>query len=392
MLGSHKTGWFLVLKRELNRMVSRPIYPIMLVVLPLCFLMYFATLMPQGLPTQLPIGVIDHDQSSLSRKVLRQVDASQQNHITTHYLHFQEARSDMQCKNIYGFVEIPEHFMVDVMNGQQPTIHFYYNQSYLIPGSLVLKDLSYVFKNIAAGANLQARQARGQSYDASMGQILPVAPEMHPLGNPWINYSIYLINVLLPCMLQLLVLLTTVYCIGIEIKKERSFKWYRISGGSLWKALFGKLLPYTIAFSAMGCIYDITIYKVMSYPLHNSIGWMFLNSTLLVLASQAMGLFLIGLLPTLPMAMSFSGLVGMLSFSFSGMSFPIDGMPSFMQSLSFLFPIRWYFLIYQNVALNGSDPWYSLPYYGYLLLYLLYPTPVLKRLRNAMIKMDYPKY
>lgn len=371
-------------------MVSRPIYLLLILILPLGFLGYFATLMPQGLPEQLAIGVIDHDQSSLSRKIVRQINASQQTRITERYLHFPEARAAVQKNDIFGFIELPENLMKDVTNGLQPTVHFYYNQSYLIPGSLVLKNLSYLMTTVSAGANLQVRQAKGQTYDQSMAQVLPIVPEVNAIGNPWVNYSVYLINVLLPGMLQLMVLLTTVYAAGIEIKKRRSLKWYRLSGQSLWKALLGKLLPYTIAFTAMAILYDITLFKVMHYPMNSSIGWMFLNSFELVLAAQAMGIFLLELFPTLSVALSFTGLYGMLAFSYSGLSFPIDGMPLALQGLSFLFPLRGFFRIYQGVALNDFSPLYSLPQYGIQLLYLLFPLLLHKRLRNNIVRMDAP--
>jgi len=384
----HRPGFYLVFVRELRRMVSRPIYPLLILFLPLGFLAFFATLMPQGLPDQLPIGVIDHDQSSLSRKIIRQIDATQQTNVSKRYLHFSDARADVQQGKIIGFIELPENLMKDVTNGIQPNVHFYYNQSYLIPGSLALKNLSYMMTTISGGANLQVRQAKGQSYDESMAQILPIVPEVHAIGNPWINYSVYLINVLLPGMLQLMVLLTTVYAIGIEIKKRRSLKWFRLSGQSMCKALIGKLIPYTVAFTAVGILYNITLFKVMQYPMNSNIAWMFLNSFLMVIASQSMGIFLIEIFPTLSVALSFTGLYGMLAFSYSGLSFPIDGMPLAMQGLSFLFPLRGFFRIYQGVALNDLSPLYSLSNYGLQLLYLLVPLLLMKRLRNAIVCMD----
>jgi ABC-2 type transport system permease protein len=384
-----QTGWKLVFKRELRRMVSRPVYPIITIFIPLGFLLFFATLMPQGLPDRLPIGVIDHDQSSLSRKIIRQVDATQQAKITAHYLHYPEARAALQKGDIYGFVELPDGLQADVMNGMQPKIDFYYTQSYLIPGSLVLKDLSYLFTTISAGANLQTRQAKGQTTEESMGQILPISPEMHAIGNPWINYSVYLINVLLPGLLQLMVLLTCVYTIGIEMKKGSSPKWFRLSGQSIWKALFGKLLPYTIIFTVMGIFYDITLFKFMHYPMNNSIYWMFLNSFMLVVGAQCMGVFMVGLFPALRDGLSFSGLYGMLAFSYSGLSFPIDGMPAIMQGLSYIFPLRWFFKIYQGVALNGISPVHSLPSFLLMAAFVLFPLAIIKRLRTAMVELNF---
>lgn len=387
-----RPGIRLVFVRELRRIVSRPIYLMMMVVLPLGSLFFFGTLMSDGLPEQLPIAVVDHDASSLSRKFIRQVEAGQQTKIVRNFSSFHEARNAVQEREIFGFLELPENLMKDVTNGIQPTIHFYYTQGYLIPGSLVMKSMSYTFTTLSAGVNLQVRQARGQGYTQAMAQVLPISPEMHALGNPWVNYAVYLNSVLLPGMLQLLVLLTTVYVIGLEIKKERSLKWYRLSGRNLVKALVGKLLPYTIAFTLMGFIFCIAMYKVLHYPMHGNMGWMFLNYFTMVLAYQAMGIFLVEMFPTLPVALSISGLFGVLGVSYSGLSFPIDGMPLAMQGLSFLFPIRWFFKIYQGAALNGLPPVHFVHFYLYQFAYLLFPFLLRKRFLHAVVKMDYPKY
>jgi ABC-2 type transport system permease protein len=387
-----RPGLRLVFARELRRIVSRPIYLIMMFFLPLGSLLFFGTLMSDGLPEQLPIAVVDHDASSLSRKFIRQLEAGQQTKIVRRFSSFHEARNAVQKNEVFGFLEIPENLMKDVTNGMQPTIHFYFTQGYLIPGSLVLKNMSYTFTTLSAGVNLQVRQAKGQVYSQAMAQVLPISPDMHAIGNPWINYAVYLNSVLLPGMLQLLVLLTTVYVIGLEIKKERSFKWYRLSGRNLSKALIGKLIPYTIAFTLMGCIFSIVMYKVLHYPMHANMGWMFLNYFTMIVAYQAMGVFMISMFPTLPVALSISGLFGVLGVSYSGLSFPIEAMPLAMQGLGLLFPIKWFFKIYQGAALNGLSYVHFVHYYLIQFVYLLFPFILRKRLLHAVVKMDYPKY
>ncbi|MDD4921372.1 MAG: ABC transporter permease [Bacteroidales bacterium] len=380
-----------VFVRELRRMVSRPIYLLMTILIPLGFLLFFGTFMPEGLPERLPIGIVDQDHSSLSRNIIRQIDATQQTRVVAHYLHYSDARNALQKGEIFAFITIPDKLMSDVMSGLQPTIDFYYNETFLIPGSLVLKNLSTLLTTISAGANLQSRQARGQTPEASMGQIQPIAPEFHALGNPYVNYSVYLIQVLLPGLLQLMILIATVYCIGIELKKNSSAKWLRIARGSFFKALLGKLLPYTIVFTCMAFIYDIFLFKIMHYPLNNSIAWMFLASFFLVIAAQAIATLMIGVFPVLRDGLSFAGLYGVLAFSYSGLSFPIEGMPALLQGLSYLFPLRWFFKVYQGIALNGTSPVYSIPYYVLMLLFLLLPLLIAKRLGKAMKEQNYPK-
>lgn len=388
---SKSTGWKMVFIRELRRMVSRPVYVIITIVLPFIFLLFFGTFMQEGMPERLPIGIIDHDFSTLSRNFIRQIDATQQTKCVSYYQQFSEARSAMQEGHIYGFIEFPSHMQKDIMAGHQPKVNFYYNQSYLVAGSLSLKNLSTMFNTLSGGVNLETRLAKGQNEKESMGQIQPISPEIHAIGNPYTNYSIYLVNILLPAMLELIILLTTVYCIGIELKKSSSPKWLRYAGGSFFQALVGKMLPYTIIFSSMAILYDVFLYKFMQFPLNNSIIWIFLASVLLVLTSQTIGIIMIGAFPTLKDSMNFAGLYGILAFSYSGLIYPIEGMPIFLQGLSLAFPIRFFFKIYQCVAINSFTPVYSIPNYLYMLVFLVLPIIIWKRLRKAVIELNYPK-
>jgi len=391
MLTKKESGFKKVVYREIGLMVKHPIYVIMIVLIPLACYLFFASLMPEGLPEKLPIGVIDHDNSIVSRKMIRQIDATAQSSVVGHYLNFSEAKKDLQKGKIYGFVEIPSNFERNLMSSNQPKIWFYYTQAFYIPGSLTLKSFSFMLSTLSGGVNLQARLLRGQTERESMAQIQPIAPDIHPIGNPYINYSVYLIDTIIPGVLELIILLTTVYAIGIELKYKTSRQWLKLTNNSYLKALTAKLLPYTISFIIMGMLYDVILFKFLHYPMNANILWMFLDTSMLVVAAQSVGVFMIGLMPVIRDGLSFASLYGVLAFSFSGFSFPIEGMLPIVQGLSTIFPLRYYFKIYQNFALNGLSFQYAATSFLCMLIFLLLPLVVSVRLKKALIYQNYPK-
>ncbi len=91
------------------------------------------------------------------------------------------------------------------------------------------------------------------------------------------------------------------------------------------------------------------------------------GDVLLIISSQAVGVFMIGVLPTPRLGLSFASLFGMISFSIVGFSFPVQGMDPTLQALARLFPLRHYFLIYVDQALNGRALFYTLGEYAWLL-------------------------
>lgn len=384
----HKALWS-VMKRECRRLVSRPLYLFCMVVAPLFCYVFFTTLMDSGLPQDMPVGIVDQDQTSMTRQLTRTLDAFQQSKVVARYASFDEARRAMQRNEIYGFYYIPEGTTAEAQAQRRPTVSFYTNNTLLIAGSLLFKDMK-TMSELASGAVVQATLlAKGATEQQAMDYLQPIVIDTHPLNNPWLNYSVYLNNTFAPGVLMLLIFMVTVFSIGVEIKERTARQWLRMGNNSIWISLAGKLLPHTAIFFLMGIFYNIYLYGFLHYPCHSGIWPMLLATLCLVLASQGMGILMIGTLPTLRLGLSFASLWGVLSFSMCGLSFPLMGMHPTLQALAKLFPLRHYFLIYVDQALNGYPMIYSWSNYVALLLFMLLPFLVAHRLKGALIYYKY---
>jgi ABC-type multidrug transport system permease subunit len=231
--------------------------------------------------------------------------------------------------------------------------------------------------------------AKGATEDQAMGFLQPIVIDTHPLNNPWLNYSVYLCNTLIPGVLMLLIFMVTVYSIGVEIKDRTAREWLRMSNNSIYIALAGKLLPHTVVFFIMGIFYNVYLYGFLHFPCNSGIFPMIFATLCLVLASQCCGIVMIGTLPTLRLGLSFASLWGVISFSISGFSFPVMAMHPVLQALSNLFPLRHYFLIYVDQALNGYNMAYSWSNYMALLIFMMLPFFVVHRLKEALVYYKY---
>lgn len=380
---------WLVVRREIERSTSRPIYLFCMLVAPIICITFFISLMREGLPTDLPIAVVDLDDTPTSRNVIRQLDAFEQTEVYMKTMSFAEARQEMQNGTVYGIFYIPSGFTVDATSGKQPRLSFYTNGTYLIAASLLFRDMKTMSVLAGAAVGLRMGQAKGFTESQIMGQLQPIVIDTHPIGNPWLNYSVYLNNTILPGIIQLMVFLVTVFSIGTEIKYSTSRKWLETGGNSITVSLLGKLLPQTAIFMFVGIMYCAVLYGFNSFPLNS--GWlpMLVAMLFLILASQALGVFMIGVLPTLRLGLSFASLFGMISFSIVGFSFPIQGMDPILQALARLFPLRHYFLIYVDQALNGRDIIYTLGEYVWLLAFLILPIVIGHNLKRALLDFKY---
>ncbi len=384
-------GIIAVVRRELGRMVSRRIYLVTILLIPIFSYILFMTLFHEGLPTNLPLAVIDYDNTSLSRNLVRQIDALQMSEVKMHLSSFHEAEHEMKKGNIFAFVIIPKDMQADLLSGHQPELTFYYNNAFFIPGSLLMKDLNLMSSLSSASVTLSTGLAKGKTEEQIMGQLQPIVLDAHLIGNPYTNYSVYLSNVLMPGILQLMILLVTVFSIGLELKDRTSRIWLRTGGKSINKSLTGKLLPYTLIFTAIVVFQNVILFRISDFPLHSNIFTMLLASVLFVLATQAIGVFIIGTLPVLRTGMSFAAVLGILGISYSGFTFPIEQMPLAVRSLAMFFPMRHFFQIYQNSALNGAPLTYYWSSYLALVLFLFLPLIIIIRLKKALIYQNYPE-
>lgn len=379
-----------IFRRELRLFAHRPLFLFIMIVAPVLCIVFFTTLMADGLPTKLPAGLVDEDDTHVTRIVGRILGSMEETDLVTRYPSFTEARRAMQRGEIYGFFYIPQGLTEDAIANRQPRLSFYTNETYFVPGTLLMKDLRYASELSGLALTRETLYGKGLTEQQAMGILQPIVIETHPLNNPYLDYSVYLNNIILPGILILLIMLSTTYTIGLEWKRGTQRELYALSGCSSLVALVGKLLPQTVLFSLMFVFYDVYFYRFLMFPCHSGIAPMMVLGVITVLASQAFGVFLFGaFIGQMRLSMCLCSLWGILSFSLAGFTYPVPAMSSLLQHLSWLFPLRHYYLIYVNQALDGYSLLYVWMPVVALLAFLLLPCTVMWRYRAAFLKYKY---
>lgn len=387
------TNWqriIAVARRELRIIRQRPIYLLGSVgVIAFCAI-FFLTFLKDGLPSDVPIGLVDYDYSSTSRNFCQQLDATQLGKVV-HYDSFAAAREDMNRGKIAAVCVVPVGMNDDIQANRQPKITFYVNGLYFVSGALAWKDLLQMVNLTNGAVQRQAFRARGYNDSQIMGMIRPVDVDVHQIGNVGTNYNYYLSSVLLPGVLEMIVIIVLIYSLGAELKYGTSRHLLQTSGNSIVTALAGKLLVWTLTFSAIGLILILLLFHRLHFPLAGSIWNMFLGIFLMIFASEAIAIFILEMLPVPRLALSIGALYSVLGFSLSGFTLPIEAMPPYIQGLAAAFPLRHYYLFYVQEAIFGAGfaGWWKQVIY--LLIFILLPFIGLVRLKKAYIHQNFPK-
>ncbi len=378
-----------IAKRECGIMWKNPIYGFCMVIFPLVVVLFFTSLMKEGVPTDMPVGIVDQDNSSTSRALVRKLDAFQTTHVVAHYENMNEARKAIQRNEIYAFLLIPNGTEKGLMTSTQPKVSFYYSSVSLAAGSLLMRDLKTISTLGSAAVGMQKLSALGKTSEEIATFLQPIAIDLHMIGNPYANYNYYLSSVMVPGLIMVFIFLITPYSIGTELKFGRAKEWMRMAGNNPYLAIAGKMLPQTIIFLAIFYLFEFYIYYILKFPHPGGALPILLLGFLSVLACQCFGIFAFGLMPSLRMSMSICSLWAVVSFSICGATYPIFSMDAPIEAIGQLFPLRHYYMIYQMNVFNGFPMWEAVLHWGALILFIALPILTVWNIKKAMLVYKY---
>jgi ABC-2 type transport system permease protein len=350
-----------VLRREMRRIATRPLEPLLLVVLPALALVFTWAIFSAGLPRDLPVAVVDQDHSRLSRQLVRMIDATPTIRVSERPADPAAAEDQILAGRVYAYVLLPEGLERDVKRGQAAPVVAYTNAQLLVPASLVRRDLLAATGTLSAGVKQRRLRAAGETAASAAVRFEPVRADIHALFNPQLNYVSYIFVALFPTLLHVFVLLAAVNSVGSELREGTAGEWLDAARGSVWRAVAGKLLPSTAAFVAVAGGAMAVLFGLVGVPMRGSLPLLLLGTLLFVLAYQAIGVLLVALFANLRFATSVAAFLASPAFAYAGITFPTMGMPAFAQFWGALLPLTHYLKLLVDQAMKGAPASVSAP-------------------------------
>lgn len=362
-----------IAKREVALLLNSRMTIFFVVIIPFMAFLFFNSLLKEGVARNLPIAVLDLDNSAMSRHVISQLDATPELKISKLLINLQDGESLIRKGEIYGLVTIPKDFEVDVKSLKQTTIVNQYNNSIMLSGGLEHKAFSKVIGNVSAQIFVQKQLKKGVSFQQAVVNFQPVNLEDQVLSNPYNNYSYYLNSGFLAYFFQIVIILTTIYCFGSDLKYTKGNQLLRISNGKLSYILLGKILPFTIWFLFTGIIMFYTMFVWQDFPLNGSKAALLVGLILLILSSQAFGLFFVSISNSFREALTIGSGFGAVSLSLSGITFPIFSMATILQWISQMFPFTHFLKLFMEQSQKGFPVYYSFNAFVFLIILTVVP-------------------
>ncbi|MGY4044166.1 ABC transporter permease [Aeromonas hydrophila] len=334
--------------------------------LPLLLMGILCWVFSAGLARDLKIGLVDLDQSLLSRELAFSLDASAGLKVTQQFDSIEAGASALRGGDIYALVVLPNHLERDARQGTQPQVTVFNNGQFILIAKLVNSALAQVVGTLNGQVGVLSAMAGGKALPGALGQAVPIASQVTALYNINSSYAQFLLSALLPAVWQILVVL---YGINALARTDRLGLDWTTKG--VWFGLWRTLLPHVLIGWGWGLGWSLLLFKGFGYPMQGS--WLVLTAGL-GLASAAcvsMGAFFYGIIRDPARALSLAGAYTAPGFAFMGVTFPVSAMGDFAQFWRSLLPISHYVELQIGQTNYGQPLAAALPQFGALLLFLL---------------------
>jgi len=347
--------------REVKRIVACRFNLVFLLVLPGLGFAAMLLIFHREVIRQLPVAVCDMDDSVTSRRLVRKMAAAPTMRLAGQIASPQEGMKRMRQGKIYAYLFIPEHFEYDAKRGHKATAVAYYNAQWLLPGNMLNRDLGNVSASVAGEFEGGLRRHAGQprAVVASLGQ--PVAIDGHPLFNPALDYRYFLTTALLPSILQICIMLSTIHAFGMELKEGTAGVFLAGAKGNVLVAALGKLLPLTLYYGLLGLAMVTVLFRYLGMPLRGGFPLVAVGTLVFVVAYQGVGMLFIALLGNFRLSTSLAAVYAAPAFAFTGITFPIVGMPLFAKFWGAILPLTWYLKFLVRYGFHGAPLAVAMP-------------------------------
>jgi ABC-2 type transport system permease protein len=314
--------------------------------------------------TQVPLLLVDSDQSVASRALTERFSASGYFEIKG-----SEATADAaEPWLVEGLAQvvlvIPAGYGADLAAGRPPDLQVLADGS---DANSAVVGLGYASRIIAEmGGTLQRKRLQAQnrqSAELARRTGMPAAKppaigQIEVMPRVFYNPDLKTRWFYVPAVLAMVLMLVTMMLPSMAVVREKeigTLEQISVTPLRPWQLIIGKLTPFAIIGMVDTLVIVVLAQVMFGVPLRGSLPLLMLLTLLFLLNTLGMGLFASTMVGTQQQAMMFSTFALMVPMIYlSGLIFPIENMPMLFQFISYGIPVSYYGVILRGVFLKGS--------------------------------------
>ncbi len=336
---------------------------VILIPLIVAFTFIFGNVYSKTFVQQIPMAVMDHDNSTTSRSILRQFDDSEGMKIAYYASSDSEVEELLRTKKVSAGLIIPRNFEEDVKQGNAPKTLYMVDMTNLVIGNNAFAYGSEILNTLNAAVQIQVLEGKGMTAFESMKAATSMNFVQRMVYDPQLSYMKYLMFGIFGIMIQQTIL-EVLAPILIEDKQRlvnleyKSKEYKKCVRGVLEKTL---IIAACSIVGATLCFFVAC--KYYNLPLKGSILNNYMLLIIFIINMIAICFFLGGFfreaLPCVQLCM-FLSVPTILS---SGYAWPELMLPAgFMDKVNFIWPLASFINPIRAINLKGTGIISILPY------------------------------
>ena len=254
-----------------------------------------------------PIGVVDNDNTSFSQKFIRDLNATEYIEVIETPKDIEDAKSEYYKNKIRAFVLIPKDFERDIKRGNPSFVSSYTDSAYLIIYKNIATAVATVAGETGAKIEVGTLMKKGTPKEVAKSLVNPVEFVQNPLYNPIGSYQNYIYPLILIMILQQTMLIG-VSMLNATLRERISGFKERGENGD-WKLtklnainpysnnpieiVIGKSLAYVLLYSIYALIFFLIFPTFVTYDMTYNLIPMFLILVPFLFASAFLGISLV---------------------------------------------------------------------------------------------------
>lgn len=344
-----------IVLREFNRIHKHIPFMLFASFGPILAAMILTSVFSSPISVNVPIAVIDQDQTQYSRDLISMLESTPGVSIAYYANDWKEALSLLKQGKVYGIFGIDEQFSENLLGGRGAVVVGRYDGQFMTQGNTVNKAFQQVVGTYSATFDASSYVSLHASYGSVDGYVAPINVNTNLLYNPSLNYAWFLLLGLIPVVWQLFATGTMVFMFGNEFEHGGWKELDETAHKHIWRVVLGKMVPYFILFAIQLTVLMIILFVVAEVPLReHAHGMLVLLSLVFILATMSVGVFIISVVRHLAIGLSLTSLYVAPAFAYAGVTFPYAAMPIFAKIWSNMLPITHYHKSIIEIAMRGS--------------------------------------
>ncbi|MCL1068448.1 ABC transporter permease [Shewanella olleyana] len=284
-------------------------------------------------PTEQMVVVVDHDNSSLSRQLVRHADASPKINIVAQVGSITEAQQWISESNAHGLLVIPEGFRRNLLLGKGATLSYGGDASYFLIYSAIAEGLISAGMDASKQVQMVGLLARGQNPKQVEQSLNSVNINSVPVFNPSLGYTPYVVPGLFLLILHQ-TLLIGAGILGAGQWRKKGY-WNEVSPLALISA---RLTVFCVIYAFLSSFYLGYCFYWYGVSVQASLGEVSLFMLPFLLSTSACGIALSCLFVKRELPTQVLLLVSMPILFVSGFVWPLALIPDLLVQVSQVIP------------------------------------------------------